>query len=609
MKVKVSEFIADFLVENGIEHVFTVTGGGAMHLNDALGHKKELKCVYNHHEQACAIAAEGYTRLSGRLAAICVTSGPGGTNAITGVLGGWLDSIPMFVISGQVKRETTVRASKVPLRQLGDQEYYIVESVRPMTKYAHMVTEPEEIRYHLEKALYLSTHGRGGPVWLDIPLDVQAAIVDTEDLKGFREKELPKPEVPTYHAGLTKQILGRISRAKRPAILAGTGIRLADAQKEFIRLIDKLQIPVLTAWNAHDILWDEHPLNCGRPGTVGTRGGNFVVQNCDLLLVLGCRMNIRMISYNYQDFAKDAYKIVVDIDENELQKPTVKVDLPVCADVKEVMRALAEAEVDWDPDIYRKWLAWAHCVNQKYPAVLPEYFVEDKPLNPYAFMKELFAHLQLGAEVVCGNGSACVITFQAAMIKQGQRLFTNSGCAAMGYGFPAAIGACIARNNGRIICIDGDGSFQMNLQELQTVVYNQLDIKIIYLNNNGYHSIRQTQSNLFSPPLVGVCDGNGLSFPDMEKIAYAYGIRYVRIDSLSGIHEKLDEVMEGKDPVICEVIVDPGQNFEPKVSSKVLPDGKIVSPPIDDMFPFLEREEYEGNRYRENENIAHSNHR
>ena len=329
MKVKVSEFIADFLVENGIEHVFTVTGGGAMHLNDALGHKKELKCVYNHHEQACAIAAEGYTRLSGRLAAICVTSGPGGTNAITGVLGGWLDSIPMFVISGQVKRETTVRASKVPLRQLGDQEYYIVESVRPMTKYAHMVTEPEEIRYHLEKALYLSTHGRGGPVWLDIPLDVQAAIVDTEDLKGFREKELPKPEVPTYHAGLTKQILDRISRAKRPAILAGTGIRLADAQKEFIRLIDKLQIPVLTAWNAHDILWDEHPLNCGRPGTVGTRGGNFVVQNCDLLLVLGCRMNIRMISYNYQDFAKDAYKIVVDIDENELQKPTVKVDLPV----------------------------------------------------------------------------------------------------------------------------------------------------------------------------------------------------------------------------------------------------------------------------------------
>lgn len=598
MKIKVSEYIADFLAGNGIEHVFTVTGGGAMHLNDALGHKKELKCIYNHHEQACAIAAEGYTRLSGRLAAVCVTSGPGGTNAITGVLGGWLDSIPMFVISGQVKRETTTWASKVPLRQLGDQEYCIVESVRPMTKYAHMITEPEEIRYHLEKALYLSCHGRGGPVWLDIPLDVQAAIVETETLRGFSEEELPKLETPIYDPDITGQILEKIARAERPAILAGTGIRLADAQKEFVRLIEKLKIPVLTAWNAHDILWDEHPLNCGRPGTVGTRGGNFVVQNCDLLLVLGCRMNIRMIGYNYQDFAKDAYKIVVDIDEHELQKPTVQVDMPVCADVKTVMVALVGADGYFDSDSHKKWLAWAYNINQRYPAALPKYFEKDKPLNPYAFMKELFGHLQPGEDIVCGNGSACVITFQSAIIKQEQRLFTNSGCAAMGYGFPAAIGACVARNNNRVICIDGDGSFQMNLQELQTVVYNQLNLKIIYLNNNGYHSIRQTQSNLFSPPLVGVCDGNGLSFPDMEKISYAYGLRYVRIDSLSGIHEKLDKVMEGKDPVICEVVVDSKQNFEPKVSSKVLPDGRIVSPPIDDMFPFLEREEYEENRYR-----------
>lgn len=598
MKIKVSEYIADFLAGNGIEHVFTVTGGGAMHLNDALGHKKELKCIYNHHEQACAIAAEGYTRLSGRLAVICVTSGPGGTNAITGVLGGWLDSIPMFVISGQVKRETTTWASKVPLRQLGDQEYCIVESVKPMTKYAHMITEPEEIRYHLEKALYLSCHGRGGPVWLDIPLDVQAAIVETKALRGFSEEELPKPETPIYDPDITGQILEKIARAERPAILAGTGIRLADAQREFVQLIEKLKIPVLTAWNAHDILWDEHPLNCGRPGTVGTRGGNFVVQNCDLLLVLGCRMNIRMIGYNYRDFAKDAYKIVVDIDEHELQKPTVQVDMPVCADVKTVMDALVGADGYFDSDSHKKWLAWAYNINQRYPAALPKYFEKDKPLNPYAFMKELFGHLPPGEDIVCGNGSACVITFQSAIIKQEQRLFTNSGCAAMGYGFPAAIGACVARNNNRVICIDGDGSFQMNLQELQTVVYNQLNLKIIYLNNNGYHSIRQTQSNLFSPPLVGVCDGNGLSFPDMEKISYAYGLRYVRIDSLSGIHEKLDKVMEGKDPVICEVVVDSKQNFEPKVSSKVLPDGRIVSPPIDDMFPFLEREEYEENRYR-----------
>ncbi len=598
MKSKIADYIADFFVNHGVGHVFTVTGGGAMHLNDALGHKEGLTCVYNHHEQACAMAAEGYTRLSGRLAAVCVTSGPGGTNAITGVLGGWVDSIPMFVVSGQVKRETTLSATKVPLRQLGDQEFNIVDSVKHMTKYTHMLTEPQEIRYHLEKALYLCQNGRGGPVWLDIPLDVQAAVVETENLEGFHPEELAGAEEPVYDTSLTKQILEKISMAGKPAILAGTGIRLAGAHKEFLQLIDKLQIPVLTAWNAHDILCDGHPLNCGRPGTVGTRGGNFVVQNCDLLLVLGCRMNIRMVSYNYQDFAKDAYKIVVDIDRNELEKPTVKADMPIWADVKAVMASLADMEYTAGPKAHRRWLSWAQGVNQKYPAVLPQYYQKEAPLNPYAFMKELFERLQPGAEVVCGNGSACVITFQAAIIKAGQRLFTNSGCAAMGYGFPAAIGACIARDNQQIICIDGDGSFQMNLQELQTVVYHQMNIKIIYLNNNGYHSIRQTQENLFSPPLVGVCDGNGISFPDMEKIAFAYGIPYVRIDSLAGIGEKLGRVLEGEGPVVCEAVVDPGQNFEPKVSSKVLPDGRIVSAAIDDMYPFLGREEYESNRYQ-----------
>lgn len=598
MRIKVANYIADFLVENGIRHVFTVTGGGAMHLNDALGHREGLTCIYNHHEQACAIAAEGYARMSGQLAAVCVTSGPGGTNAITGVLGGWLDSIPMFVISGQVKRETTVRASSVPLRQLGDQEYSIVDSVRPMTKYACMIMEPEEIRFHLEKALYLSRHGRGGPVWLDIPLDVQASIVETENLKGFNVQELSKLEEPIYDNAQTDRILERIARAGKPAILAGTGVQLADARKEFIELIDKLNIPVLTAWNAHDLLWDDHPLNCGRPGTVGTRGGNFVVQNCDLLLVLGCRMNIRMIGYNFQHFAENAYKIVVDIDENELKKPTVKVDMPVWADVKEVMKALTAGEIQTDSVEHGKWLAWARGINEKYPAVLPEYYEREKPLNPYVFLRELFQYLPQGADVVCGNGSACVITFQSAVIKPGQRLFTNSGCAAMGYGFPAAIGACIARNNGRVVCIDGDGSFQMNIQELQTVVYHQLNIKIVYINNNGYHSIRQTQNNLFSPPLVGVSEGNGLSFPEMEKIAYAYGIRYVRIDTIAAIQEKVMEVMEGEGPVICEVVVDPDQNFEPKVSSRVLPDGKIVSASIDDMFPFLERGEYEENKYK-----------
>ena len=596
MKMKVAQYIADFLVKQGVTDVFTVTGGGAMHLNDALGHKEGLHSTYNHHEQACSIAAEGYARATGKVAAVCVTSGPGGTNAITGVLGGWQDSIPMFIISGQVKRETTTWSTDVPLRQLGDQEFQIVDTVKTMTKYAVMITEPNEIRYHLEKAWYLCMNGRKGPVWLDIPLDVQAAPIETEELKGFDVSELEAKENPVYDTALTEEIFSRLQAAKRPVVFAGTGIRLGEAYDEFLQLIDKLGIPVVTAWNAHDVLWDEHPLYCGRPGTVGTRGGNFVVQNSDLLLVLGCRLNIRQISYNYHDFAKQAYKIVVDIDEAELRKPTVKVDLPVHANVKDAMRALLMADYPGTTEQQKEWLAWARAINQKYPATLPSYYKKETPINPYVFITKLSQQLTEGDDIICGNGSACVITFQAAELKKEQRLFTNSGCAAMGYGFPAALGVCVAREGKRVICIDGDGSFQMNLQELQTVVYNQLNMKLIIINNNGYHSIRQTQTNLFKgEPLVGVCDGNGLSFPDFEKLAYAYGIPYVRIDSLDNVEEGLSKLLNTEGPVLCEAIVDEKQNFEPKLSSKVLPDGRIVSPPIDDMFPFLPKEEYEAN--------------
>ncbi len=599
MQTKLAQYIADFLVEKGVTDMFLLTGGGAMHLDDAFGHKQGLHCVFNHHEQACAIAAEAYTRLTNRLCAVCVTSGPGGTNAITGVLGGWLDSIPMFVVSGQVKRETTTWAAGVPLRQLGDQEYNIVASVKPMTKYAVMVTEPNEIRYHLEKALYLALHGRGGPVWLDIPLDVQAARIDPETLRRFDPAEAQTQEVPVYDPALTEQILERIAAARRPVVLAGSGVRLSGAHDVFIKAVGKLGVPVATAWNAHDALHNAHPLYCGRPGTIGTRGGNFVVENSDLLLVLGCRLNIRQIGYHYRNFAKNAYKIVVDIDRNELQKPTVRPDLPVWACVSDVMRAIAGSDYRKNP-AHARWLAWCRAINAKYPAVLPSYYDAPSPMNPYAFMNELFKALPEDEVVVTGNGSACVVSFQAADIKKGQRLFTNSGCAAMGYGFPAAIGACVARGNRRVVCIDGDGSFQMNLQELQTVVYNGFDLKIIYLNNNGYHSIRQTQTNLFQPPLVGVCCGNGLSFPDMEKLAYAYGIPYVRISDIRDAPARLRAALNTAGPVLCEAVLDERQFFAPKLSSKVLPDGRIVSPPIDDMYPFLDRDEYLRNKDVEN---------
>ncbi len=602
MRMKLSKYIAEFMVQQGVEHVFTVTGGGAMHLNDAFGHNEGLHCIYNHHEQACAIAAEGYTRLSGNLSLVCVTSGPGGTNAITGVLGGWLDSIPMFVISGQVKRETTIWSTDVPLRQLGDQEYNIIDSVKPMTKYAVMVTDPKKIKYHLEKAMFLAKNGRPGPVWLDIPLDVQAAQIETDELIGFDSEELEfenKKENPIYDNKYTERIIEQIKKAKRPVILAGTGIRLSGAYEKFLQCIDKLQIPVVTAWNAHDLLPADHPLFVGKPGTVGTRGGNFVVQNCDLLIVFGCRMNIRIISYNKYGFAKDAYKIQVDIDKNELYKPTVKIDMPIWANVKDVFESIVDSEYSPSANpmdaTHKKWLSWCKKVNETYPATKQEYY-RSEIMNPYAFTTEMFKAFDENEHIICGNGAACVITFQACDIKKGQRLFTNSGCAAMGYGFPAAIGGAVADKGNRVVCVDGDGSFQMNIQELQTVVYNKLNLKIVYLNNNGYHSIRQTQTNLFEPPMCGVCDGNGISFPDAEKIANAYGIPFVRITDINKAKDQMEQILAMDGPVFCEAVVDPGQNFQPKLSSKVLPDGKIVSPDLDDMFPFLDRDEYENIR-------------
>lgn len=603
MKIKVAKYIAEFLVAHGIKDCFMVTGGGAMHLNDALGHQEGLHCTFNHHEQACSIAAEGYTRMTGKLAAVCVTSGPGGTNAITGVMGGWLDSIPMFILSGQVKRETTIHVCpELNLRQLGDQEFDIVQSVSNMTKYAVMIMEPKQIAYHLEKALFLALDGRGGPVWLDIPLDVQGAVVETEELVHFD----PQAESTGCASGPEKDgkiretariISQKIKEAKAPLILAGTGVRLGGAQKLLLELLDKWKIPVVTAWNANDtVAWD-NPYFAGMPGTVGTRPGNFAVQNCDLLLSLGCRLNIRLIGYNRFDFAKNAYKIIVDIDPVELQKPTICPDMSVNADVKELLAALLE-ETCQPQEHHRPWTAWCRNLLQKYPAVLDSYHKTDGgPMNPYVFMEKLFDKCRDDERIICGNGSACVITFQACKIKQGQRMFTNSGCAAMGYGLPAALGVAVSDNSRRVICIDGDGSVMMNIQELATIVYNRLDIKLILLNNNGYHSIRQTQTNLFKPPFVGIDRESGIGFPDFGKLAAAFGLQYFCADSEEHCDEVLDMALNCQGACICEVMLDPKQNFAPKSSSKVMPDGTITSPSLDDMAPFLDRTEFEQIHY------------
>lgn len=596
MIVSVSEYIADFFASNGIEHCFMVTGGGAMHLNNAIGHKNGIKCIFNHHEQASAIAAEAYARMTGKIAAVCVTSGPGGTNAITGVIGGWLDSIPMFVVSGQVKYETTTYSCRdLGLRQLGDQEFDIVGSVSNTTKYAVVVTKAEDIAYHLEKALFLAYDGRPGPVWLDIPLDIQGAKIDTDSLRHFdKQAEFPKNESDCTDTVNT--VLDKIKAAKAPLLLAGTGIRVGSAEKEFLSAVEKLKIPVVTAWNANDLLAFDNPYYVGMPGTVGIRSGNFAVQNCDLLISLGCRLNIRMIGYNRFDFAKNAYKIIVDIDEKELKKPTVIADMPINADVKEFLSVVNKTAYTPSAE-HEKWTLWCRSLLKRYPATLNEYHSTDKKINPYVFVDNLFDQLDNYDRIICGNGSACVVTFQAGKIKQGQRMFTNSGCAAMGYGLPAALGVAVSDNEKRTICLDGDGSIMMNIQELATISYNRLNTKIFILNNNGYHSIRQTQMNLFNSGFVGIDKDSGLLFPDFEIVAKAFFIDYFRIEKENGSVEIINDVLNSNGPCICEVLIDEKQSFEPKSASKVLPDGRIISPSIDDMKPFLDRDEFNAIRY------------
>lgn len=593
MKQRLADYIADFFAANNITDVFTVTGGGAMHLNDAFGHHQQLHCTYNHHEQACAIAAEGYARYSGNIAAVCVTTGPGGTNAITGVLGGWLDSIPMFIVSGQVKFSTTIKSTHVPLRQLGDQEFNIIDCVKSMTKYAEMVINPHDIAYVLEKALYLATHGRPGPVWLDIPLNVQGALIETERLHHYDSASDSRELPPLLSENQMYTILAKIKEARRPVVFAGEGIRISGAYTQFLKLIDKLNIPVVTAWNAHDLLWNEHPLYCGRPGTVGTRGGNFVAQYADLLLIFGCRLNIRQISYNWENFAPAAYKIMIDIDPAELLKPTLNIDMPIHADLNAVMELLNQiAEKNTQ---HTRWIDWCRNINAKYPVCEKSFYATNVPVNPYIFMDMLFKECVEGDVIITGNGSACVCAFQAGYIRKNQRLFTNSGCASMGYGLPAALGAAVARCGKRVICIDGDGSLQMNIQELQTIIHNQLNIKLFVLNNDGYHSIRQTQMNLFKPPLCGVSHENGISFPSLEKISFAYGFPYVKIDNMHTAPERIRDVLNSNGGIIVEVLLDPAQFFSPKLSAKKLPDGTMVSPPLEDMYPFLPKDEMKRN--------------
>ena len=656
MRMKVSNYISQKLVDFGITQVFTVTGGGAMHLNDALGHQEGLTCLYNHHEQACAIAAECYARVQGRIAAVCVTTGPGGTNAITGVVGGWLDSIPMLVLSGQVRYDTTARWSGVGIRAMGDQEFDITKAIDCMTKYSEMVIDPMRIRYCLEKAIYLAYSGRPGPAWLDIPLNVQGAYIETEELIGFSQEDYEaggdgwaapsgsKTEADNAGQGEKRQVLPpavtretarviieKIKKSQRPVINAGNGIRIGHAFEVFSRVVEKLGVPVVTGWDSEDCMPDDHPLYTGRGGGMGDRAGNFAIQNSDLVLSLGSRLSIRQVGYNYSTWARAAYTIVNDIDPEELKKPSVHIDMAVHADVKDLLeqleRVLDEEYGNGQPVFAggaglpgMTWTDTCRMWKEKYPVVLPKHYDhgEEEDANVYAFMKEMSSRLKEEQVIVVGNGSACVVGGHACIIKQGQRFISNSAIASMGYDLPAAIGACMAVREGGaqegrmqgaesqdtelqdtssdIILITGDGSIQMNLQELQTIIHHRMPIKIFLINNGGYHSIRQTQKNFFGEPLVGIgVDSHDLSFPDMEKLAAAYGYPYCRACHNGELVPAIETALRTDGPVICEIFVSRDQNFEPKSAAKRLPDGTMVSPPLEDLSPFLPEEEMDEN--------------
>ena len=584
--IKVSDFIAKFIAEHEdtAKTVFMVSGGGNMHLIDSLGKNENLEYVCNHHEQACAIAAEGYARVSNKIGIAYVTTGPGGTNAITGVYGAWVDSIPMMIISGQVKFQTTVASQpKLNLRQLGDQEVNIVDIVKPITKYAVMITDKNSIKFHLQKAIYEAKHGRPGPVWLDVPLDIQGAMVDEADLIEFEIPEALKfdTKIP--------QVLDALKAAKRPVIIAGNGVTLAGANEDFLKLIEILKIPVIGTFARYDIVRNDHELFFGRYGTIGNRAANFIVQNSDLIIAIGARLNIRAVSYNWEFFGREAKKILVDIDENELNKKTIATDIKIKSDAKAFVSDLRSTLKD-KPD-FESWLEICKNYRKNYPTIEPFRQNVKERVDSYNFFDVLSNHKR-DLVYVFGNGTACVSSYQSLRLYENQKVVVNSGCASMGYDLPAAIGACFANGKKDTICVTGEGSLQMNIQELQTIIHNKLPIKIFVLNNAGYISIRNTQNNFFKGHKVGSDKDSGVSFPNIVKLAEVYGFEACRIENQLNLKGELEEILSKPGAVVCEIMLSPTEKMEPKLSSKIKPDGKMVSKPLEDMFPFLLREEF-----------------
>ncbi|MDC0088862.1 thiamine pyrophosphate-binding protein [Porticoccaceae bacterium] len=589
----VSLQIVKFIKKSGITQVFTVTGGGAMFLNKAFDDVYGARICYMHHEQACAMAAEGHARIAGRPAVVNVTTGPGAINAMNGVFGAYTDSIPMVVVSGQVKRETLVASYKdEKLRQLGDQEAKIIEMVNPICKYAVLVKTVKELEVELPKVIHQASSGRPGPVWIDIPSDIQMSQEKLE----FRDYRPRKKQLKRFKgAGLASLVRSLITSSKRPLILAGSGIRVSKTVEKLGSFSRKCGIPIATAWT-HDLIESNSPYFAGRAGTIGTRPGNFCLQNADLVFVLGSRLNIRQTSFNWDSFAKNAVIVHVDIDESELNKFYLHSHYKLNMDLNDFFTDLESLEVSgYDAD-FKSWRGWCTDIGQTY-AVKNESFLPaiQGKLNPYKAILKISDALIGDEIIVCGNASACIIPFQCVELTKDQRLFSNSGSASMGYDLPAAIGACVALNEERarnVICFAGDGSIQMNIQELQTIASKKLNIKIFVINNNGYLSIRSTHENFFGS-VFGAHPESGVDFPDICKIATAYGIKSHSINSLKKL-DSISKILSKKGPVLIELVVDERQEFCPKLKSRMGEDGSFLTPELDDMFPFLTRDVLRG---------------
>ncbi len=580
---RVAEQIADWLVAQDVKHVFTVTGGGAMFLNqDICGHP-DTQSHFMHHEQACAMAAEGYARIAGKPALLMLTTGPGAINALNGVFGAFTDSIPMLVISGQVKRETCLDFYNLPqLRQLGDQEGPTIAMARPICKYTRLIRDPRDLESALPDALAAAIYGRPGPAWLDIPLDIQSSDV---------QLEIEPLTPPASKGDLTAsggEVIARLLRSDRPLILGGTGVRLAGVTERVQRLVETLGVPMATAWT-HDLIASDHPLFAGRPGTIGTRAGNFCLQNADFVLVLGSRLNIRQTSYNFDSFARDAWVAQVDIDAAEFTKPTVRPDIGIEADLADFLDALeAELKVVTLPS-WKSWAAWCRNISERYHPSREHAQQQGSTINPYALVARVFASLRDDDVVVSGNASACILPFQVGELRHGQRMFSNSGSASMGYDLPAALGAAAAGNGRRVICFAGDGSLQMNIQELQTLHTSGANVIVIVLNNEGYLSIRQTHENFFGR-VIGATPASGVEFPDFAAVALAFGIPALRVASTEDLSE-FDFRLAGNGPLLLDVAVDPAQEFMPRIKSRIDELGKFVTTELDDMYPFIGKSE------------------